>query len=412
MRSIPSRSKDASHERRPFYYGWVLAWMLGPTQLVTWGVVYYSFSVMLAPMQREMGWSAAEVTGAFSLALLTGGLAAPWVGRWLDGHGPRLLMTLGVAASSLLVLAWANVQTLPGFYAIWLGLGPLMAAVLYEPAFWIIARWFSGAWLHRRGRALTVLTFFGGLASTLFIPLSNALQQSYGWRQALVILAVALASGTILPYALLLRSSPRGEASPALASPSQGANRSVWCAEMRRPTFWLLTLVFALTGMAGIALSVHLIAYEISRGQDPAFVAAAAGMIGVMQVVGRLMFTPLGDRFSPRRVAALLCLFQAGAVAALLALPTRLGLMVYVVLFGIGHGAMTPMRVTLVADAFGVRSYGRISGAIAFVVTFARAVGPVALGVAAASMNSYTPALFALMLASLVAAVAVLQLDR
>lgn len=386
--------------------------MLGPAQLVTWGVLYYTFGVMLAPMQRELGWSAAEVAGAFSLALLAAGLAAPLVGRWLDRHGPRLLMTLGVALSSLLVLAWANVHTLPGLYAVWLGLGLLMAAVLYEPTFWIIARWFSGEWLCKRGRALTVLTFFGGLASTVFIPLANALQQHYGWRQALVILALVLVVCTVLPYALLLRSSPHGESPSTRSVRWHEEDRSAEHAEMRRPTFWLVTLVFALTGMSGIALSVHLIAYEISRGQDSAFVAAAAGMIGVMQVLGRLMFTPLGDRFSPRRIAALLCLFQAGAVAALLALPARLGLMVYVVLFGIGHGAMTPMRVTLVADAFGVRSYGRMSGAISFVVTFARAIGSVAVGLVVAWLNSYTPALFALMLASLVAAVAVLQLDR
>src|SRR5439155_960698 len=81
---------------------------LGVTETISWGVLYYAFTVYLAPMEAELGWSRGDMTGAFSLAVLLAGLAAIPVGRWLDRHGPRLLMTVGSVAATLLVLAWSN----------------------------------------------------------------------------------------------------------------------------------------------------------------------------------------------------------------------------------------------------------------------------------------------------------------
>jgi MFS family permease len=78
---------------------------LALTETTSWGILYYAFTVFLTPMQAELGWSRADLTGAFSMALLLAGLAGIPVGHWLDRHGPRLLMTLGSCAASLLMLA-------------------------------------------------------------------------------------------------------------------------------------------------------------------------------------------------------------------------------------------------------------------------------------------------------------------
>ena len=55
---------------------------------------------LLTPMQQEMGWSQAWMTGAFSVAMLVSGVVAVPVGRWLDRHGARGLMTLGSCLGS------------------------------------------------------------------------------------------------------------------------------------------------------------------------------------------------------------------------------------------------------------------------------------------------------------------------
>src|SRR5438132_7141031 len=109
------------------YYGWMLMVTLGVTETVSWGILYYAFAVYLAPMQTELGWSRGDMTGAFSVALLLAGLTAIPAGRWLDRHGPRLLMTVGSVVATLLVLAWSRVVSLGQLFIVWALIGLTMA---------------------------------------------------------------------------------------------------------------------------------------------------------------------------------------------------------------------------------------------------------------------------------------------
>ena len=362
---------------------------LAITELVSWGITYYAFSVLMPPMQRELGWTSAQLTGAFSVGLLISGFSDVWVGHWLDARGPRLLMTLGSIAAVLLVLAWSQVQSLLAFYLIWVGIGLVAPAIQYAPAFWVAAKWFA----KRRGLALTVLTFGGGLASTVFIPLTNALMLAYGWRMALMGLAAILALLTILPHALLLRGRPPfTETTPSKTPRLQAGLRDV----LTQRSFWLLMLAFGLSTMAFNGMVVHLITFEVGRGQDPTFVAWAAGLTGVLQVVGRLTLAPLSDRNSRRisrkGIAVFLFGCQATGFVCLLALPMTTGLLAYVVFRGIGNGTLTPIRAALLADVYGTERYGRINGALSFGVSLAGASAPVLVGVLAGVMG-YVPVL-------------------
>ena len=103
-------------------------------------------------------------------------------------------MTPARSPGPSLVLAWSRVDGLAAFYALWIAIGLVMATVLYEPAFTVVAKWFPDA--DGRRRALTALTLVAALASFIFLPLSQALIDAHGWRDALVILAVILAAVT------------------------------------------------------------------------------------------------------------------------------------------------------------------------------------------------------------------------
>src|SRR5215470_18519172 len=115
------------------YYGWVLVVALGVTETISWGILYYAYTVYLTPMGAELGWSRGDLTGAFSLAVLLAGLAAIPVGRWLDRHGPRLLMSVGSIVASVLVLDWSRVANLQQLYIIWALIGLTMSATLDDP---------------------------------------------------------------------------------------------------------------------------------------------------------------------------------------------------------------------------------------------------------------------------------------
>jgi MFS family permease len=394
---------------------------LSVTETISWGVLYYAFTVFVAPMEAELGWSRPALVGAFSLALLLSGLAGLPVGRWLDRHGPRALMTAGSVAAALLVLAWAAVTDLLAFYLTWAALGLTLAAVLYEPAFWLVATWFRRG----RGRALTVLTFIAGFASVIFLPLADWLVRAQGWRGALVTLAIILAAGTILPHALVLRRHPRDlglgpDGLPAGAPPAGDvpaapptAERSVPAdVALRSPGFWRLSLAFFLATLAVGALFVHLVPYLIDQGYDPAFAAWMVGLIGLMGLPGRLLFTPLGDVLPRRVVTAFLFALQALALLALLVWRAPAGVLAFAALFGAGFGAITPARAALLAETYGPAHYGRIGGVLAFALTGARALAPVGAGLLAAGLGGYEPVFWALLAGSVVATVAVLPPDR
>ena len=111
-------------------YRWVIVSTLSVTETISWGILYYAFGILLAPMEREMGWSRAESTAAFSIALLVSAAFAVPAGRWVDRGGARVMMTLGSCAAVALMVAWARVESLPALYLLWAGLGVTMAAVL------------------------------------------------------------------------------------------------------------------------------------------------------------------------------------------------------------------------------------------------------------------------------------------
>jgi MFS family permease len=378
-------------------------------------VLFYGFAVFLTPMQAELGWSIAELTGAYSLALLVSGVAAIPVGRWLDRHGPRALMTGGSVAAALLVVAWASVDSLLGYYLVWLGIGLVMATVLYEPTFHMVANWFR----RLRSRALTVLTFVAGLASVIYIPLASWLVDAFGWRDALLILAAILALGTIPIHALLLRRGPgdlglepdggRVEARSPKIDPLP-VERSLTREEaMRHPGFWWLGASFFLATLGTMAVIVHLIPYLVSAGYSRSFAAGAAGAVGLLALPGRLIFTPLGGIIDRRYITALIFVLQAVALALLLADQSRVGVVVFVVLFGAGFGAITPARAALVAEGYGPAHYGSISGVVAFCITLARSIAPVGAGVLYGVFGGYTTVLWILVALSALAALAALQ---
>jgi len=404
--------------RKGPYYGWVMLLALAGAQVVSWGILYYGFAVFLKPMGSDLGWSRATMTGAFSLALACSGVAGLFVGRWVDRHGPRLLMTAGSCVAALLLLALSVVRNLPLFYLIWAALGVAMAATFYEPAFAAIATWF----LRYRARALTIITFVGGFAGVIFIPLISWLIRVQGWRAAFVTLAIILAATTIPLHALILRHRPQdlgllpdggAVSSRQSAVGSRRLEKSVHAREaIRSASFRWLTVAFCLASLTKVAVTVHLIPYLTDHGFSAGFAATAAGMVGTMALPGRLIFTPLGGRIPRRYVTAAIFLCQTVACIVLVTTRSALGVVVFVVLFGIGFGAVTPARGALVAEMYGATQYGSINGVLAFFITGASALAPVSAGILYTFFGRYEPVFWMLIVLSALGMGAILLIER
>jgi predicted MFS family arabinose efflux permease len=349
--------------------GWGIVGALSVTETVSWGILYYAFAVFLIPMQDDLGFSTAELTGAYSLALLVSAVAGIAVGRYLDRHSPRGLMTAGSIAGTLLVLAWSQVDGLAAFYALWFAIGLVMAVVLYEPAFTVLAKWFPDA--DQRRRAMTALTLVAALASFIFLPLSQALVDAHGWRDALVILAVVLGAITIPLHALVLRRAPRLDraASPHAASSATARDA------LRSATFWLLSTAFFLGTFTGIAMTVLAIPFLLERGYGAPFAAFAVGLVGFSQIPGRIVFAAIGSRLPRELAISAVFALIGGGIALLVGLDTTATVLAGLVLLGMGNGMATLARATAIADLYGGASYGTINSIAAAGTTGARAAG-------------------------------------
>ncbi len=383
-------------KRKPLYYGWYIAIAFAITETVSFGVIYYAFTVFIAPMETDLGWSRGELSGAFSLFLLMTGLMAFPVGWWLDKRGSRLLMTLGSIGATLLVLMWSQVNSRPEFALIMTLMGCCGAAVLYEPAFTVIATWF----IHKRGTAMAIVTFTAGFASTIFIPLSDALLAAFGWRQAVFMLGILLGIITIPLHLLILRRRPSdlgllpdGESSAP--AKKQAVSISLPAA-LRSRFFWMMTLAFALSTVCISAVRVHFIPLLISIGIHPSAAALASGSIGIMQVIGRMIFAPIETRFSVRTMVIGVFILLTLSMTILLFGSAPLWIALFIVLFGMAVGTHTLTRPLMVADAYGSGFYGRISSAMALVLTIARTSAPFAAGVIFDLFHSYAPMLIGL----------------
>jgi MFS family permease len=379
---------------------WGIVAALSITETVSWGILYYAFAVFLVPMQRDLGFSAAELTGAFSVALLVSGAAGIAVGRYLDRHSPRVLMTVASTAGAALVLAWSQVHGLAAYYAIWIAIGVVMAAVLYEPAFTVLAKQFPAA--GERRRAMTALTLVAALASFIFLPLSQALIEAHGWRDALIALAVILAVVTVPLHALVLRPPPVDH-TPA-ASAAVDSSRSLTASEaLRSAPFWLLSGAFVLASLTSFAMAVHAIAFLIERGHSSAFAAFAVGLVGISQIPGRLLFGPLAARLPrPAATAGVFVLIGLG-VAVVVSVHATAAVVAGLVLLGMGNGMATLARATAIADLYGAGAYGTIAAVAGSMTTAARAAGPVA-GAVYAALFGYVALLWTLAALALLAA--------
>jgi MFS family permease len=380
-----------------------ILWMLSIGQLISWGLVYYTFPLFIAPMEQELGWTRSSMFGALSAGLLVAGLCSIPVGAWIDrGHG-RLLMTGGSLLAAALLFAWSRVESLAVFYALWIGLGAAQAVILYEPAFAVITRVYGP----RYKQAILLMTFLGGLASTFGIPFAQFLIERIGWRPALEVLAAVNLATAILIHWLFVpgpreKPVPIAEAAPAAAG---AAKKSPLAAAVRVPAFWGLVVAFAGYGLAFSAMSFHLIPLLDDRGVPIAVTMAIIALIGPMQVVGRVLLM-VGQRHvtTIQLGAGIYFAFPIAMAMLALGISDVYGLILFAIVYGVANGLITILRGMAVPEFIGPEGYGVVSGALTMPTNVMRAVGPLVASLAWGAFGGYTPVLWGLAGIMLVAA--------
>jgi MFS family permease len=366
---------------------------IGVGQCVNWGVLYYAFGILLTPLELDLQVPTWIVASAFSLALLTSALTAPTVGKWIDrGLGLRSVLLGGYVAASVLLL-WTVLPGLPSLFVVWAALGVCMAFTLYEPVFVTIGRVIRPP--AARLRALATVTVFGGLASTVFLPLTALLVEAWDWRSAVAVLATTLAVSTFVCAKV------HGPQGGAMALPDT-------LSTPQSPPVHLRPLLglFGAASLATTAFTTTLVPALVSHDVTPLASAWLGGLVGVMQLPGRLLLMCGSLQSSASRLLVVSLTMQAAGIAIIAIAIDRppLVLAVGVTIFAIGAGVMTLARPHLVQTVFAIEQGGYVNGKLAGAQNVARAGGPV-LAVGLASVIGYGPTFG--VLAALIAAIAV-----
>lgn len=338
------------------------------TQTIGWGTLFIPFALMVQPMEAELGWSRAELNGAFTLAILVSGVLAIPVGRWVDRHGGQAPLAWGSVLGSAMLAAWAMVDQLWVFYLLWFALGVAHATALWGPAMAVVV-----ALAQHPMRVITAITFITGFSGTIFIPLVAALISGFGWRGALWILAVMQLLPALAAWWQFTGTRPPP---PTQRARSEEAYRRT----LRRPAFWGLALCFAAHAFIGVGLGAHLVPLLREAGLPEASVILLVALHGPLQVAARAGLFIAGSRASMRWVgmgAILLLpialLWLAGAPAAFV------WLLPFVFFWAVADGLLTIVRAAGTAEILGREGYGAVTGALTLIAVLPRTLGPITL---------------------------------
>jgi hypothetical protein len=375
---------------REFFLGpWRAVPVLGVTQILAWGAMFYTPVLMVPLIAAERGFSFTFAMAGFSAGLLTAGLVSPTVGGLIDRYGGHCVMPFGSLAGALGLLALTFASQPLTYLATWMLLGLALAASLYDPAFATLGRIFGA----NARSPITVLTLAGGFASTVSWPTTYLLLGHFGWKGTYQFYACLLAFVAAPLHAFLLPRT-RAQANP---KPADGVLPVPPPHVASGPIFFLLVAAFAAYAFVPSGLSAHLLAIFQRSGIDPGTVVLIGALFGPSQVAARLCEFIFARNVHPLSMVrfAIGLLVTSFALLGLFGFSTPVAV-VFAIMFGVANGLVTIARGAVPLALFGPVGYGRIIGRIAgpalvitalapVVVAFVaeRVSDPVALGLAA-----------------------------
>jgi sugar phosphate permease len=409
--------------RRNIHYGWVMVGVTFLAALISAGTVGAP-GVFIVPLQKEFGWSTAEISSALSIRFVLFGLMAPFAAALLNRYGLRnvtlaaqLIVVSGLVAS----LGMTEVWQLMLLWGVVIGIGTGMTALVLGAT--IAARWFAA----RRGLVVGIMTASVATGQLVFLPLLASLTERYGWRLALTFVCVMLGVSA-LAVLLAMRDRPsdvglrpfgdEGDA-PLPAPPvvhgsitgvALGTLRDV----SRSTSFWILFATFFVCGASTNGLvQVHLIPMCLDFGIPQVQAASLLAAMGIFDFFGTILSGWLSDRYDNRW---LLFWYYGLRGLSLIFLPfsdfSFYGLSVFAMFYGLDWIATVPPTVRLTAQKFGPERANLVFGWIFAGHQLGAGTAAFGAGLSRTVLQSYLPAFFVAGALCVLASLIVLALSR
>ncbi len=355
---------------REIHYGWFVVAATFLALLLATGT-RSTFGVFVVPLQEEFSATRADIALVASISIMVNGANQLIMGHLLDRYGARSVAIICLALGVAGLLATSAVT---GLWQMYITFGLVVSVATGGPsstmATVVAARWFS----KHRGLVTGLLIAGNAAGTVILVPVAMHLNLNYGWRMSHILLAVGLAALTV-PIALLLRSDPSDIGKQSYGASELGASGGARAQEaarktplgraMRTQAFWTLSMGYFVCGLTGQGvLSTHLVAYGLGQGIDPAVVAAALAVIGVVSIAGTVLTGFLADRMGRKNPLAAVYFIRGISMLILIAVNEPVLFYVFAVIYGLASFATVPPTAALTSHIYGRLSAGVIFGAI------------------------------------------------
>mgnify|MGYP004606069105 FL=1 len=269
------------------------------TALLLFLGLIYAYSVLLAPLKVEFGWSVAQMTLVFALSICSFTLGSLAVGPLVRAKKNAVALLAGAAmlAAGFLGTAFAS-----GGVALYMAYAAYGVAAsfgigwVYNVVIPTVTSWFPD----KCGFAQGVCLMGFGAGGFVLGPVATQLYSVLPWRGTLVGFAVVFAA-LVAGSAAVLKAPGDAEAAE-LAALAAGAgdasdadaaevadDRFVSSGQMlRTPTFWLLYTFLFMLGSIGMGITGIGRELPLSLGASDLAAAVVIGFVNVGSGVGRL----------------------------------------------------------------------------------------------------------------------------
>ncbi|MHA2393221.1 MAG: MFS transporter [Promethearchaeota archaeon] len=387
---------------KDLYFGWKT--VLAGAIIACWGYGswYYGMSALFNPLIAEYGWTRAQLSLAFSMRSIEGGLEGPFGGMLIDKYGERKITIISTLIASMGLLSILFVKQLWQFILVWgfiVSLGFNLG--LYDTVNSAVSKWF----IRKRGRALSFVTLGGGLGGPIIVPMMTWFILNYGWRSALIFVSLStlviclplaffwMKDGEPEDYGML----PDGD-TVIKKSDSESSVIDETFEEynftpkeaLRNKNFWMMLIAFLLSGGITAMVTMHQMPFLEDIGVDTMAAAGVLGLMATMSLPGRVLFAWLSDRIGERKT--LMISYGMKSVGLIIFVTARSlpQILLFVAVFGMGYGGSIPVSTSLRASYFGRKAYATITGYTTFFSAISNVVYPIFAGWSYDVSGSYT----------------------
>lgn len=402
---IDVRSRMTRRRLFSLYRGWWIVAVGYLSQVVTLATTGYVFSLLILPVEQDLGWSRTQIVGVLTLTSLVAGGLSVWLGPLVDRHGSRLLMTASALLGGACLMLLRFVQEPWQYYLCWAGFGLATPGLLALGPGVAIANWF----IRKRPLAFALFSLGSPSSGIVLTPIIAWVVHNSDWRTAWLVMGLLTWGVAPLAWRCIRRRPedvgllPDGETPEAQANHNRAeAQQSMAESEepawtvgeaLRTRSFWLLTLAFMLISFPASSIWVQLAPYVAGKGFSAAAGATTLMLYGLGCLGGRPLWGFLITRLGLYRALVNFGFIYGLSIIAFQLPSSLFGIYVTTIVLGLSIGGMQQLQSQAFPDYFGRQIVGALLGYAGIFLTLTRALAPLFLAFTYDLTQSYAFAL-------------------